>query len=203
MITSASNKPTPPADKTAFAHGTARLVIGSLDDPKLTISAQYNPREIQITQAGGWTDHKKKDGSTAALHVEYTCGQPRTLQVELLFDGYESDGVIGNRATMTVKQAIATLQSMISLREVRRSHEDWRPHFCVVAWGTDGMPSMRCVIDSLQTKYQVFSATGKVLRATCTLSLKEARRVDLDMAAPHNKNADKVDAEILARRRTL
>jgi uncharacterized membrane protein YgcG len=48
-----------------------------------------------------------------------------------------------------------------------------RPHRCVVTWGLT-VPGFRCVIESLSTKYTMFSEQGIPLRATCTVKLKEA-----------------------------
>ena len=53
-----------------------------------------------------------------------------------------------------------------------------RPHHCVVSWGDRGLPKFQCVIESLSTKYTMFSSDGKPLRATCTVKLKEATSVD-------------------------
>jgi hypothetical protein len=48
----------------------------------------------------------------------------------------------------------------------------------VVAWGDRGLPKFQCVIESLSTKYSMFSSDGQPLRATCTVKLKEATSVD-------------------------
>ncbi|HEY4240531.1 MAG TPA: hypothetical protein VGM88_11985 [Kofleriaceae bacterium] len=52
--------------------------------------------------------------------------------------------------------------------------------YCVLAWGgpsSQNVPTLRCVIESLSTKFQVFAASGAVLRATVSVGLKEADRV--------------------------
>ena len=40
-------------------------------------------------------------------------------------------------------------------------------------WG-EVLDGFKCVIESLTTKYTMFSDTGAPLRATCTVKLKEA-----------------------------
>jgi hypothetical protein len=47
----------------------------------------------------------------------------------------------------------------------------------VVSWG-GALPKFECVIESLSTKYTMFSSEGMLLRATCTVKLKEAHAVD-------------------------
>ena len=181
--------------KVNFKPATAKLMIGSLDDTALAISAQYNPREVTIAQGSAWHAHEKADTPSSSLHLEFGATQPRTMAVELLFDGYESQGQLDNIAgnvddrtrSRSVEQAIQLLQTLASARPERKRFEDRRPHFCVVVWGTGGIPSFTCVIASLQTKYQAFTSGGKVLRATCTVQLEEACRVDLDDQAPLNQ----------------
>lgn len=162
-----------------------KLTIGSLDDQKLTLVAQYNPKELQLTQTAQWTQHPKMGQEPEdALHLEYgTARQPRTMSIELLFDGVERGGVMEG-TSMTVLQAIGTLEAMITVRSAPAGpYEDVRPHCCVVVWGKEGVPPMTCVLEQLQTKYQVLDASGRVLRATCTVNIKEASRVDKSLKA--------------------
>jgi phage protein U len=63
---------------------------------------------------------------------------------------------------------------MASVLDSTSSKEDQRrPHLCVATWGTT-IKGFKCVIESLSTKYTMFSAAGAPLRATCTVKLKEA-----------------------------
>ena len=55
---------------------------------------------------------------------------------------------------------------------------DRRPHRCVVKWGST-VPSFRCVIESVSTKYTMFTDDGTPVRATCTVKLKEADVVSM------------------------
>ncbi len=200
----ATGRPQPkkPAEPAKFVPATAKLMIGSLDNPGLTISAQYNPREVTITQGSNWKTHDKKETVASNFHVEFATTQPRAMTVELLFDGYETHGQLSEiagvngderghkiaREGRTVEETIAMLQQLVNIRENNPRPEDVRPHFCVVVWGQHGVPTFTCVIESLTTKYQVFSSTGRVLRATCTIQLKEACRVDREDAAPLNQD---------------
>lgn len=175
----------PERESTRFAAAAAKFTIGSLDDPKLTVSAQYNPAEVQISQAVAWSPHKKRAvKSDQALHVEFGAQAPRKYTVELVFDGVETLGNVGSKtAAVTIEDQIARLQRLVDVLPAKDG-SDMRPHFCVAVWGKHGIPAMSCVIENLDTKYQTFSSTGRVLRATVKIAISEAYRVDLDDKAP-------------------
>ena len=164
--------------KAPFAPTTTKLTIGSLDDKSLTVKAQFNPKELQIDRTIPWakppaTNKTSNSSAPGEIRLEFTGAEGRTLQVELLFDGYEKDGA-------GVADNIAALETMSSVRVADGSKSaERRPHHCVVKWGDRGLPSFRCVIESLSVKYQMFSEDGLPLRATATVKLKEADAVQL------------------------
>jgi len=149
------------------------LWIGSLDNTKLTVKAQYNPKELQVDKNIPW---KKKEQAnkvnTSGLHLEFTGAEGRTMSVELLFDQYE----LGDAGD--VGPLVKDLNDMASVWQGSSADEDKRrPHLCVATWGKT-LETFTCVIESLSTKYTMFSSKGVPLRATCTLKLKEADAVD-------------------------
>jgi hypothetical protein len=165
------------------APANAKLTLGSVDDPNIEVVAQYNPKELQIDKNVPWQKHnqanktgsQKKPDDPGKVHLEFTGAEGRSLQIELLFDQYEKKDR-GSDGKSTVATLIGTLETLATVRDANSSVEDMRrPHLCVLTWGTEnGMPSFRCVIESLSTKYNVFDKDGTPLRATCTVKLKEA-----------------------------
>ncbi|HEU4726300.1 MAG TPA: hypothetical protein VFT22_00355 [Kofleriaceae bacterium] len=164
------------SDDSAFTHPnpqgnrpeTGVIWIGSKDDGSLTVRAQYNPKELQVDKNVPW--QKKNQANQAnptGLHLEFTGAEGRTTTVELLFDEYEKpDG--------SVAKNIETLNKMASVIKPESTKEDdRRPHLCLATWG-DTLKAFRCVIESVSTKYTMFSPAGAPLRATCTVKLKEA-----------------------------
>jgi len=152
-------KPTKPGDGVIW--------IGSTDD-STTVKAQYNPKELQVDKNVPW--QKKNQANQAnptGLHLEFTGAEGRTMSVELLFDEYETkDG--------SVAQAVKDLNWMASVLESTSKDENKRrPHLCLATWGST-VKAFQCVIESLSTKYTMFSPEGAPLRATCTVKLKEA-----------------------------
>jgi len=154
-----------------FKPAPAKLSIASLDRTDLFVDAQYNPKELQLSHTVGWTDHKSTTGQSSELLSEFGGANPQTMQIELLFDGFETDGVAGR---YKVAKHIERLKQMTMVIEPTSKNPDKRrPHYCVVVWGNGGLPKLRCVIEAMTTKYTMFSAEGEVLRATVTISVKE------------------------------
>lgn len=164
---------------TPFQPAAEKFTISSIDEPtdSFTVEAQFNPRELSLERSSGWAPHNTTDKgnkqSDGAMHLEFGGPQPRGLVVDLLFDGVENNGMMPNG--WTVMNMVDTLEVLATIREPGSTKEAMkRPHLCVAVWGQDGMRPFRCVIESVTTKFQMFSTTGKVLRATCTIKLKEA-----------------------------
>lgn len=165
-----------------FQPAKEKLTIGSLDEPTLTVKAQYNPKELQVDQSVPW---KKPDAATqtgqqpsssgdGAMALEFTGAEGRTMTVEFLFDGYEEGG-----RSVDVKGCVEVLEKLASVRDPMSQEDKMRrPHHCTISWGQRGLPRFDCVIENLSTKYSMFSTDGKPLRATCTVKLKEAKSVD-------------------------
>lgn len=170
-----------------FQPARAKLWIGSLDDPSLDVTAQYNPKELQIDKQITWEEHKSRDnrqGQSGAgqprtdgseqTDLEFNGTPPRSMSIELLFDSYETN--------TSVDPDIRKLETMSSADDPESpagEENKRRPHHCIVTWGSGGggMRPFRCVIESLAVKYQVWNQAGVPVRATCTIKLKEAQKM--------------------------
>jgi hypothetical protein len=149
------------------------MEIGSLDSGGLNVKAQYNPKELQIDKTVPWQKHGKANAN--GLQLEFTGADPRVMSVELFFDGYEDNN------PGKVEGPINTLETLTKVMDETGPAEKRRPHHCVVVWGnaSGGYNKFKCVIDTMSTKYTMFSSSGAPLRATVTLKLKEADRVTM------------------------
>jgi hypothetical protein len=159
----------------SFTKATARLHIGPVNKGEgEDVSGDYNPKELQVDKTMPWSKHSysNKNGDTAKndrgnLHLEFTGAEGRSMTIDLMFDGYEKN--------KSVAGEVAKLERLTNVIDPTSNDENKRrPPLCVVAWGDQGLPRFTCVIESLQTKYTMFSSEGAPLRATCTLKLKEA-----------------------------
>ncbi len=155
-----------------FKPAKEKISIASLDDRGLHIKAQYNPKDLQVDLTVPWQKHNQANKSNEqGIHLEFTGADGRELTVELLFDAYESKG--------SIKDQIATIYKLASVIKAGSKKEDERrPHRCVVTWGTT-VENFRCVIESVSTKYTMFTDDGTPVRATCTVKLKEADVVSM------------------------
>lgn len=172
----------------------AKFAIASLDEPgqALTVYAQFNPKELTISRPVPWGDAGEAGGGNsgsnkAGIEKQFTGAKGRSLTVELLFDDTEKfrkGNIVDN---------IGKLEKLASVREPKSKTEEMRrPHWCIATWGsvlkekTDAA-AFRCVIEQIDTKYEMFDAQGNPLRARCTLKLTEATSVSTkkaDAAAP-------------------
>ena len=173
-----------------FKPSVAKLSIGSLDNPKLSVEAHYNPKELGYQRTVPWSPHPLAGKNTEdQMEVEFTGAQPRTMELELMFDAFESSD--------TVAAQVDALDELASVRE-----EDRRPHYCVVTWGDQGVRPLRCVIESVAVKYTMFDRMGAPKRAVCNVKVREAHlQGDFDgserrqMAAMRQRMADRLERE--------
>jgi hypothetical protein len=177
-------------NQSPFGLPPGRISIKSFDEPnnqECSVIAQFNPKELEIKKTVTWSkppDTSKGKGkkNEPGIHLEFGGAEPRTMTIELLFDGFETSATDSFYIADVAKE-VAKLEKLASVRDTNpKAQEKFRrPHKCVVAWGTtfgDG-DGFLCVIDSLTTKYTMFSPDGTPLRATCTVSLKEANFLEL------------------------
>lgn len=162
-----SNVPIPDAGGT--------VTIMSLDDGT-TVKAQFNPKELQIDKNVPWTKvNQANQSNEKGIHLEFTGADGRSLSLELLFDDYEGGG--------NVPLMVANLEKLSSVWKPESQDEnERRPHRCIAIWGS-ALKGFRCVIESLSTKYTMFSKEGAPLRATCTVKLKEADVISMAKGA--------------------
>ena len=160
-----------------FTAPPARLTIGSLDNVTLTVTAHYNPKDLDLSRNVPWTAiqaNNNRDPNRAQKDVndiEFTGGEGRHLSLELLFDGFE--------AKRSVASEVDTLDKLARVvKPGSAGVNDRRPHQCVVVWGggdpKEYIPPLRCVIGSLSVKYTMFTREGKPVRAVVQLKLREA-----------------------------
>jgi len=152
--------------------GEGVITIAAKEPDGPIVTAQYNPKELQIDKSVPWQKNPQANKSPEkGIQLEFTGAEGRTMSVELLFDGYETG--------TSVAGTIADLNRMASPVKAGSTNEnERRPYMCLVTWGKT-IPTFRCVIESLSTKYTMFSEQGVPLRATCTVKFKEADTVSM------------------------
>jgi hypothetical protein len=137
-----------------------KCVIRNLDT-NTEVSAYFNPKELSIDKKVPWNKHKSTKANNPVL--EFTDAEPKDLSVELLFDGYE-------KKTDVYETYVKKLEEFTKIIDAKK-----RPPMVIFLWGK--FPSFMGVIESLQTKYTMFLANGKPVRATVTLKIKQADKL--------------------------
>jgi hypothetical protein len=165
----------------------AKLMLGSLDEPGLTVKAQFNPRELQISRNITWGKHANV-GQERGQQMEFTGQEGRESTVEFLFDATEGGDIMAELITL---ETLAVSKEPSGDTDKKR-----RPHHCVLVWGSfqtsrgaAATSTFPCVITSLTIKYQMFSPGGKPLRASATVVLKEAESVSIAADSPPPQSA--------------
>jgi hypothetical protein len=128
------------------------------------LEVQYNPKEIQLDKSIAW----QHQPGHVATDLEYTGGESSTMQFELLLDGFETG--------TPIQPDVDKLDTLSSVDATLK-----RPPKVKVSWGQEGvagqMPKFEGVIEQFIVKYVMFNSSGKPLRATVGLKLKEARNL--------------------------
>lgn len=136
---------------------------------RVVVEAQFNPKEIEIEKAVPWQRQSKK----GPADLEFNAGQPMTMDVELMFDGFES--------ASSIQGEIDKLHALSDIDATLK-----RPPKVKVVWGAEGaegmVPKFEAVIEALAVKYLMFHESGAPLRATVRLKFKEAN--DLSVGKP-------------------
>lgn len=163
------------------ARGSAfEVSIGSIDDPSLTVCAQYRPKELDVQQAVPWQKHTSKSNQQG-LQLEFSGGDGRDVSLEFFFDASEIQ-------KGSVQGEIDKLNKLATIRNPKSTQDEMkRPHYCVLVFGHVYAKPFTCVITSVAVKYSMFSPEGHPIRATVNLKLKEThlgdKKKELDASA--------------------
>jgi len=141
-----------------------KVIILNLDDGG-EVRAQYNPKEISVDKSVPWSKHK--DSKADQPNLEFSGADGRSMSFELMFDGYEEMKDV--HATY-----VAALLKMAMVRNADGSEDEKRPPRVKITFGT--LPAFEGVIESIGTKYTMFTEAGIPVRATCNVKFKEASR---------------------------
>lgn len=179
----------------------------SLADPE-GIPVQFNPTELTFNK-GAQIAEVAIPGLDSPL-LQFVRGQNEQLTFDLFFDTTE-DG------TDAQAVSVATLTDRIyQLVKIRPDHHS--PPVCDFVWGGHGFPGnftsdaiggnqrrhhFRCIVESVKQRFTLFSTQGVPLRAMLTVTLREFKTLDEQMAALNLNSPDRTKSHVLARGETL
>jgi hypothetical protein len=127
-----------------------------------SIECRFNPQEYVITKSATWTRTPIRGAATAAL-PEFVGTDPSTLQMELMFDGWESGGDVGEPVAKLLSWTNPTPQSIAANTPT--------PPIVYFQWGTRTL--FDAFIRSVSARYTLFKSDGAPLRASVTVQFEE------------------------------
>ncbi|MBU1431638.1 LysM peptidoglycan-binding domain-containing protein [Myxococcota bacterium] len=138
--------------------GLAKLILQPLDGQlPLPVIALFNPKEYTISKSVPW--NPQPSAGLDAPEMQFTTGQGETLTLELFFDTYEDKTPVSIH-TKRLHQLALIDKSL------------HRPPMVLVMWS---MLVFRGVVESISHRYTMFLESGIPVRATCSVTLREAR----------------------------
>jgi len=145
----------------------ADAIIRNLDNPKEFIKCMFCPNEYTVNKSNSWTKKTKKGKSTPEL--EFSGGQPTTLNMELLFDTYETGEDVRRKYTNFIWRLME-----INPKTIHPKTHKGRPYICAFEWGYKGSKawSFEAVITNIQQKFTLFKGDGTPLRATLNVTFE-------------------------------
>lgn len=153
--------------------GGDKAFFQSLDQAGTKFTVQYNPKEFQVNKAMTWEESKTQ--GKAVNPISFQKGAPMTASFDLLFD------TTGEKSPVNVQDAWVTgLLALTNATATPGNGEEaelqkQRPHALVFTWGSF---TMKCVVESINVTYLMFSSGGEALRARASVKLKEWTPLD-------------------------
>lgn len=172
------------------------------------VEAQYNPTEITFNK-GVQIAEIAIPGLDSPI-LQFVRGQNETLALDLFFDTTES-GTAG-AAVVAVTEKTDAFYQLVKID--RTTHA---PPVVEVTWGSNELPGskltdqwasqnrseFRCVVESVQQRFTLFSPEGVPLRATLSVRLKEYRTLAEQVEAIRYESLDHTHSRVVRRGDTL
>lgn len=184
-------------------------------DPTLTtavatVDVQFNPTELTLNKSAQFAEVPIPGIDMPVL--QFVRGQTETMNVDLFFDSTE-DGTIDDAVAVTEKT-----DRFYQLIKIDR--ETHAPPVCRFAWGDLGFPGtymthqwtsqnasrhdgFQCVVESVRQRFTMFSSNGRPVRATLTVTLKEFKTLEDQIAEIFPQSPDHTHAHVVQRGDTL
>jgi nucleoid-associated protein YgaU len=155
------------------------------------IEAHFNPNKIVLSKTVKLQDQKAKGRDVP--EQQFGTGEPRTFNVDLLFDTYD---------TATVpKQKVTIYTDQLDNLTLVTGPQD-RPPICELSWGR-WVFFDNCVVEKLDHEYTLFMEDGTPVRATSKCVFKEYHDHLTDQRKQNRQSPDVVKQWIVKRGDTL
>jgi hypothetical protein len=126
------------------------------------LECQFNPREYTIATSATWHKAPTK-GAPKAPTPEFVGANPRTLQLELFFDAWESSHDVGSDLDTLFEWTNPTQKSLSSNQP--------NPPILVFHWGVKSF--FDAYLKQVSAKVTMFRSDGTACRATASTTFEE------------------------------
>lgn len=132
------------------------------------IQFQFNPKELQVVKKAKW-ESKPTKGNKKAPPPEYVGPEAASMSIEMFLDAHDNLGKGGQERD--ILQEVQKLIDACTPTESSQSSKTPKPPGALFGWGEKVY--FKGYIESVTAKYTRFLPSGKPIRATCTIALKE------------------------------
>lgn len=153
------------------------------------IHVQFNPEEYTVNKDNNFA-FQAIPGLPSPL-VQFVHGNQRTVDMELLFDTWDTGNVVKQDVRELTGQIVGLLDIDSNLHA---------PPILQLTWAS---LSMRCVISKVVQKFVMFESTGKPVRARLTCTFNEVMDPELVAKTLNLQTADYSKVHVVAERETL
>jgi nucleoid-associated protein YgaU len=149
----------------------AQAVIKTLDGEKVEVKCLFNPKEYTFAKTNSWPKEQKAAANTPVLN--FGGGNPATLNMDLLFDTYQSSKNGGQSKDVRTAY-INDLWKMMFVDKglgEKKKNKQGRPPKVQFTWGKAW--SFEAVITSLSVTFTLFLPDGTPVRATAKVAFQQ------------------------------
>lgn len=154
-------------------------------DTKETLKVLFNPEEYTLNQDNNFAQAAVPGRSSPLL--QYTHGNLRTLDMELLFDTYEE--------LRDVRQETTKLTALLDINP--QTHA---PPVLMFVWGS---LRFQCVLAKASQKFILFLPTGEPVRARVQASFQEFTNGDQESKEVKRETSDYTRVHVVTQGETL
>lgn len=165
---------------------------------------QYNPTEYSLSTGNQFAEIAIPGLDSPVL--QFVRGNSETMTLELFFD--TTDSGTGTEATSVTEKTDAFY------RFIKIDPETHAPSIYRLTWGekfpntsaayeSGAIHVFDCVVESVERKFTLFNRDGVPLRATITLSLRQYKTLEEQLAEMNRRSADHTRVHIVRQGETL
>jgi nucleoid-associated protein YgaU len=147
-------------------------------DHGLTVKCMFNPKEYTFSKQNSWKANDTK--GTNLGQVEFSSGQPTTLQMQLFFDTYANvkNDAIGGVPKDVRKVYTGAIWKMMKVDKslADAKNKKGRPPIVIFQWGSTW--TFKAAITSVRERFTLFTAEGVPVRSTLDVTFQQIQDED-------------------------